>query len=725
MRMVILILIGILGFQAIGLGFAPNEPISSANVTINGTLQGTLYPYDHGEFWISNLGDVNGDDLNDIIMGSMETNTGGALAGAAYLFFGRIEWPSQLSLNDADVIFYGHIPNGLAGFSVADAGDFDGDGYQDILIGAPGRWDTGSDKGRAYLIYGRPTWNEIYYLNQADFIITGDSSRDRAGLTLDGVGDFNGDGVDDIAIGIELDDYGAQNAGTIAIFLGSTIRKTGIVAFTSAELVYYSPYADSRLGWQICGAGDVNGDGFNDIIVGARYFASFRGRVFIILGGNTKPTGSVYSIEEAEIQIRSPYTNCHLGQTIGVGGDINNDGYDDIILYIPPLNKNIVILGRQNWEASMSVDDADISIYYYNNQACKLMGTPGDFNNDGYLDIPLGNPFLDIDDQRNYGKLYLLFNNQNSWQSEYLIDENSYSFVGVHANNAVGKCIASGLDINGDSIDDLIIGNKMDSGQPNAWRVSIVFGYKWTPPQPPSSSPPTILGGGYWKTRLTELHGGEFTMLAWVNDLDGREDIDEVRVYVQDFPTSLFLNDDGINGDAIADDGLYTFKTSIPALMPEGQYLLEVKARDKHGRYSQPWPYLNIGESADYYSYQAAMLETINGKSVIGPYICIAGYLDNDIKPAVGGSVRIFAYVEPFFGNSTEQMAVQLYYGFIPTGIYLFDDGEHGDFEPNDRIFANMLNVDAPVPPGRYLLNIVATDSFGFTSDMWPYVQIH
>ncbi len=256
-------------------------------------------------------------------------------------------------------------------------------------------------------------------------------------------------------------------------------------------------------------------------------------------------------------------------------------------------------------------------------------------------------------------------------------------------------------------------------------------------PQPLS---PIILMAGYYNSYITASNGGNLTILAYVVDYQG--DISKVELYYQGMPTGILLKDDGTQNDFAPNDGIYGFTTYVPAIGTPMNLLLEIVATDSQGNQSLVWPYYYSFDSGPFTpSAQACYWENnwkiksleyqidFNSYSYndyqqgTSPQIWMAGTMDYVNSYLGGGTFQLTAFV---FDPDNDISEVQLYYAGNPTGVFLLDDGSQNDFAPSDNIYG--LNVQIPnesLPVGQYVLEIVATDSQGNTSEIWPYLVIH
>ena len=258
-----------------------------AGATFDGVANG-----DQSGFSVSGAGDVNGDGLADLLIGANAANAGGLNRGETYLIYGQAVGSSlsgSLELGDvgnavAGATFGGLEDNNLSGTSVSAAGDVNGDGLDDLLIGALRAAAGGYTRGQSYLVYGQPTGSQLSgTLNLADVggalagaTFNGIDDTDYSGKSVSAAGDVNGDGRDDLLIGAHSAAGGGTNRGeTYLVYGQSNINPLSgsldlaDVGGTLAGAIFSGVENYDRSGVSVSAAGDVNGDGLDDFLIGA------------------------------------------------------------------------------------------------------------------------------------------------------------------------------------------------------------------------------------------------------------------------------------------------------------------------------------------------------------------------------------------------------------------------------------------------------------------------
>jgi hypothetical protein len=231
------------------------------------------------------VGDVNGDGYDDFLIASISNDEGGNDAGQSYLFLGRAAggapdydpdrpwWGTGYSVAGADASFIGEAEGDESGRRVAGAGDVNGDGYDDFLIGASKHDYVAPDVGKTYLILGKPSanWGMDFPLAQANAGFIGESAHDQAGRRVSGAGDVNGDGFHDFLIGAPHSNRAGERAGSAYLMYGrpNAAAWSSNFSLRRADIVYVGEAELDVAGYDVAAAGDVDGNGFDDTLIGA------------------------------------------------------------------------------------------------------------------------------------------------------------------------------------------------------------------------------------------------------------------------------------------------------------------------------------------------------------------------------------------------------------------------------------------------------------------------
>ncbi len=328
---------------------------------------------------VAGAGDVNRDGYADVIVGAYENDGRGANAGRAYIYFGGPKMDAS-----ADVVLNGEAAGDAFGYSVAGAGDVNRDGYADVLVGAYENSAAGPGAGRAYLYHGGPKPDAV-----ADVILTGEAAGDRFGISVAGAGDVNGDGFADVVVGAYQNDAGGRDAGRAYVYYGAPRlgMRPNAVLTGSAE--------GDAFGFAVAGAGDVNKDGFADVIVGAYHNdagGKDAGRAFVYFGGANFST-------KADAVLTGEGAGDAFGYAVGAAGDVNADGYADLLVGAYGNDAGGSAAGRAYvfYGGTTPHLTSDFSLTggsTLDNLGFAVAGS-ADLNGDGYADIVVGAPYSD------------------------------------------------------------------------------------------------------------------------------------------------------------------------------------------------------------------------------------------------------------------------------------------------------------------------------------------
>jgi FG-GAP repeat protein/Big-like domain-containing protein len=402
----------------------------------------------------------------------------------------------------------GQAANDFAGVTVAGAGDVNGDGRPDFVVGAPDADNNGrANSGSAYVVYGGndPANVDLQQLGDAGFRVDGASAGDNVGLGVAGAGDLNGDGIDDLLVGAPFADQPKMAAGSVYVLYGQhaadlpDLDLAGITTTPSARGVRIEGFGEAdNLGTSVAAAGDVNGDGRPDVLLAAP-FASNNGRsvsgsVYVLYGGNGLAGINLGNLGEDGFRIDAAEEDDHLGLAAAAGtGDFNGDGVGDVIVGALHSGKDAgaayVVYGRAA-AAPTNVDLAQITTTQAQ-LGMRIAGAAdgdfagstvsgGDLNGDGLADAVVGAP-LPLDGS---GIAYVVY-------GQPVADPADLSLAGIAGAQAArgmrivgpggseaGTALAATPDLNGDGIEDLLVGAPLaeEGGRDSSGAAFAVYG---------------------------------------------------------------------------------------------------------------------------------------------------------------------------------------------------------------------------------------------------------
>ena len=464
---------------------------------------------------VSAAGDINGDGIDDLIVGAPYAQPNGSLSGSSYVVFGRNTamaglFPAMLALGDLDgsngFRLDGAAAGDFFGGSVSAAGDINGDGIDDLIVGAfradpvPPDFSFGS----SYVVFGKDTvtvgpFPATLALADLDgsngFRLDGEAANDFSGRSVSAAGDINGDGVDDLVIGADGAAPNASfNAGSSYVVFGKNTAMAGLfpAIFALGDLDGSNGFrldgqmGSDRSGFSVSAAGDINGDGIDEVIIGA-YRANPDGNVdsgssYVVFGKNTAMAGlfpAIFALCDLDgsngFRLDGQMGSDRSGLSVSAAGDINGDGIDE------------VIIGASRADPDGNIDSGSSYVVFG-----KDIAMAGSFP----ATLALG----DLD------------------------GSNGFRLDGQTAGDLSGRSVSAAGDINGDGIDDLIIGayDADPNGNFNSGSSYVVFGRTQGPVVPSAVAVPGMNGWGMG------LLGGLLAWFAWWRRRQGRSRTDIV-----------------------------------------------------------------------------------------------------------------------------------------------------------------------------------------------------
>ena len=416
----------------------------------------------------------------------------------------------QLDKNIGGFVIKGGFLGEQSGFSVASAGDVNGDGVDDLIVGAPYS-DPGAtvraNAGRTYVVFGGTNAATINLSAVAGgtggFVINGQGVSDSSGYSVAGVGDVNGDGLADLLVGAPYSDPGATvrtDAGRAYVVFGkantTAVELSAVAPATGASVggfVINGQCASDNSGWSVAGAGDVNGDGLADMLVGANLAdpsaGTSAGRSYVVFGKADTLAVELSAVAPSAgsatggFVINGQSTPDQSGYSVMGAGDVNGDGLADLIVGAPysdpgttartDAGRTYVVFGSAAANSvNLSAVAAGTGGFVINGQSAGdnsgwRVANAGDVNGDGLADLVIGAPNSDPAGGASAGRTYVVFGKSSGTPIDLsaiapAAGAGTGGFVinGQAASDNSGWSVASAGDVNGDGLADLIIGAK-------------------------------------------------------------------------------------------------------------------------------------------------------------------------------------------------------------------------------------------------------------------------
>jgi hypothetical protein len=493
---------------------------------------------------VSRAGDVNGDGIADLVIGAPGADPDGRdSAGEGYLVFGRTNSPAAFDLRalfppaggdgSRGVVLKGIDVFDFSNQSVTGVGDVNGDGVDDLIIDAArASWNGHLGVGACYVVFGRTSGFaatiELRSLlpfaggdGSVGFVLKGIDDSDSACKSASGAGDVNGDGIDDLLIGA----YSAGGGGGQAYVVFGT--RMGFPALFplrtlpegdgSAGFVLQHIDSEDVIGRSVSAAGDLNGDGIDDVLVGSSNAEYDAGESYVVFGRSTSfppviPLRNLLPPQGDGTEgfiLRGIAQFDFAGFSVSGAGDVNADGIDDLVIGAMGADRNglevvgetYVVFGRATgfpplFELSgLRLDQGGDGSEGFILNGIKegdwsgvSVSRAGDVNDDGIDDLVIGAYGADPGGRNGAGESYVVFGRTTGFPAAFALSslmppaggDGSEGFIlrGALATNGSGGSVSGAGDVNGDGIEDLLVGAPGFSvnGQFGAGVTYVVFG---------------------------------------------------------------------------------------------------------------------------------------------------------------------------------------------------------------------------------------------------------
>jgi hypothetical protein len=392
---------------------------------------------------VSIVGDVNADGFPDYMSGATSYEaTADNHPGHVLIYFGGPGFDAV-----ADLRLSGENDGDRFGYRCAPAGDVNGDGYRDIVVGAYQNDAAGPNSGRAYIHFGGPALDVL-----SDLVLTGELAGDEFGIDVAGIGDVNDDGHDDILVGARFNAAGGQEAGRAYVYFG------GPTLDDTADLTLNAHEAGERFGFTVSG-GDVNGDGTSDFAVGAYLTNNEVGRVYVYYGGATLDANP-------DLILDGEAPGDHFSAGLATA-DVNGDGHNDILV---GASQKFTRAGRAYVYFGGPLIDVGPDLVFTEGGTGDWFGRSvsggADLDGDGHTDLLIGAPAVHSGGP---GRVYIYRGGPDvDGVVDAIVD-------GESAGDMFGWDVSvTAEDVDGDGEDDYLIGGwKNDAGGPNAGRIDL------------------------------------------------------------------------------------------------------------------------------------------------------------------------------------------------------------------------------------------------------------